>query len=208
VTPLIDLLFPVRGDVLPTDHGYALYGAFSRIVPRFHAAGAEFRFAPIAGDPVVPGILRLNSGSRLRLRLPQGRIRDALPLAGKRLDVDGHLIRLGVPAVAAIFPAAAVWARLVTFKHAEGPDQFLTTARRKLTELEVGGEPAIPVVEAGPRAGEYRRRVVRLKGRTIIGYALEVSGLSDGDSLRLQELGLGGRTRMGCGFFLPKKEGE
>ena len=91
--------------------------------------------------------------------------------------MDGHLIRLGVPAVAVIVPAAAVWARLVTFKHADGQDQFLTTARRKLAELEVGGEPAIPVVAAGPRAGECRRRVVRLKGWTIIGYALEVSGL-------------------------------
>ena len=99
-------------------------------------------------------------------------------------------------------------ARLVTFKHADGQDQFLTTARRKLAELEVGGEPAIPVVAAGPRAGECRRRVVRLKGRTIIGYALEVSGLSAGDSLKLQESGLGGRSRMGCGFFLPVKEGE
>jgi len=27
--------------------------------------------------------------------------------------------------------------------------------------------------------------------------------LSADDSIRLQEHGLGGRTRMGCGFFLP-----
>jgi CRISPR-associated endonuclease/helicase Cas3 len=124
------------------------------------------------------------------------------------LDIAGNLVRLGVPAVAAIIPSATLAARLVTFKNAEDPEQFLATARIKLTELGVQGEPAIPLLPSGSRAGECQRRVVRLKGRTIVGYALLVSGLSTSDSIRLQEVGLGGRTRMGCGFFLPAKGEE
>ena len=37
----------------------------------------------------------------------------------------------------------------------------------------------------------------------IVGYSLVVEGLSAVESMLLQERGLGGRTRMGCGFFMP-----
>ncbi|WP_083764934.1 type I-MYXAN CRISPR-associated protein Cas6/Cmx6 [Geotalea uraniireducens] len=32
-TQVIDLAFPVQGKTVPVDHGYALYGALSRICP-------------------------------------------------------------------------------------------------------------------------------------------------------------------------------
>jgi CRISPR-associated protein Cas6 len=108
--------------------------------------------------------------------------------------------------VQAIVPATTVESWLVTFKHGEEPEAFLATARAKLTELDVVGEPAIRAFESGPREGQPRRRVIRLKGQKIVGYALVVSGLTADESVRLQERGLGGRTKMGCGFFLPKEE--
>jgi CRISPR-associated protein Cas6 len=45
--------------------------------------------------------------------------------------------------------------------------------------------------------------VLRIQGRRIVGYALRVVGLTDEDSVRLQEEGLGGRRRMGCGVLVP-----
>ena len=42
-----------------------------------------------------------------------------------------------------------------------------------------------------------------LKGKTLFGYALRVSGLSAEDSLRLQAESPFGKRRMGCGFFVP-----
>ena len=57
------------------------------------------------------------------------------------------------------------------------------------------------------RAGEPKRRVVRVKGVAIVGYALIVAELSAADSLKLQESGLGGRTHLGCGYFSPTKGG-
>ena len=50
--------------------------------------------------------------------------------------------------------------------------------------------------------------MVRVKGKAVVGYSLIVSGLTAAESVRLQEHGLGGRTRMGCGFFLPVREGK
>ncbi len=202
----VDLLFPVQSGTIPTDHAYPLYAALAGLVPAFHDPETDVRFAPLNGAAGEPGRLRLNEWSHLRVRVPADSIRTVLPLAGKKLEVAGSAVRLGPPTVQPLIPSAAVESWLVTFKHGEEPDAFLTTARAKLTEISVAGEPAVRAFGSGPRAGQPRRRVIRLKGQKIIGYALVVSGLTADESIRLQERGLGGRTKMGCGFFLPTRE--
>lgn len=205
---LLDLLFPVRGETVPTDHAYSLYAALAGIVSAFHEPDAGLRFLPIGGVSDPPGRLRLTDRSRLRVRLSEDRIRLALPLAGKRLGIAGEQVRVGVPSVTTLVPAPTLIARIVTFKHGDSPERFLAVARVKLSEMGVEGKPSTPLIVNGPRAGEPRRRVVRVKGKAIVGYALVVSGLSAEHSIHLQELGLGGRTRIGCGFFLPAREGK
>jgi hypothetical protein len=229
---MFDLLFPVLGETLPTDHAYPLYAALTQVVPAFHDPEGGLRFAMLRGTPEAPGKFRLSDRSRLRIRVPEDRVRLVLPLAGKRLDVAGHALRIGVPSVTTLHPAATLAARVVTFKHsppgtgrrarakqpakaaraeaskhAGDPARFLATARAKLAELGVEGEPAIPLITTGPRAGQPQRRVIRVRGNALVGYALLVSGLSAEHSIKLQECGLGGRMRIGCGFFLPVKEG-
>lgn len=205
---MIDLVFPVRGGSVPADHAYPLYAALAGVVPAFHDPAHPLRFAPLTGGGGEAGRLRLTEWSCLRVRLPADAIPTALPLAGKALDVAGAVVRLGAPTVQALVPAAAVESWLVTFKHGEEVAAFLATAREKLAGIGVAGEPAVRAFGAGPRAGEVRRRVIRVKGTAIVGYALVVSGLTADESIRLQERGLGGRTKIGCGFFLPAKEGR
>jgi len=141
------------------------------------------------------------------VRLPANQVQLALPLAGKRLDIAGSRVLLGVPAIRTLVAAPVLVARMVTFKNADTPEQFLTTARAKLKELGVTSEPSLPIHLDGERAGEAKRRVVRVKGAVIVGYSLLVSELSAADSLVLQERGLGGRTHLGCGFFSPANAG-
>jgi CRISPR-associated protein Cas6 len=92
---------------------------------------------------------------------------------------------------------------MVTFKHALDTTRFLAVARQKLDALGVAGEVGIPLIQSGERQGEPRRQVLRIKGRRVIGFACQVTGLTAEESLLLQERGLGGRRRMACGFFLP-----
>lgn len=193
---------------MPADHAYPLYGALSGAVPAFHDPTKPVRFAPLTGGRDEPGRLRLMPWSCLRVRLPADAIPAVLPLAGRSLDVAGARVTLGPPAVEALVPAPVLESWLVTFKHGEEPAAFLATARAKLAEIGVAGEPAVRAVGGGPRAGEARRRVVRVKGVAIVGYALLVSGLTAAESICLQESGLGGRTKIGCGFFLPAREGK
>jgi CRISPR-associated endonuclease/helicase Cas3 len=99
---------------------------------------------------------------------------------------------LDAPQIFLLKPATTLYARIVTIKGFTEPEPFLDAVCRKLDELGVKGEPVI---------GE--RRVVKVGNHTIVGFGLKVHGLSDEGSLILQERGIGGRRRMGCGFFQP-----
>ncbi len=106
---LIELQFPVLATEIPADHGYALYGALARLVPRLHTKEMPLRIGPIRGAYVGNGKLQLEPrGSWLRVRLAAERLPVLLPLAGKSLDLDGHIVRLGVPQVGSLVPARSV----------------------------------------------------------------------------------------------------
>jgi len=201
----VDLSFPLLGKALPLDHGYALYAALCRFLPRLHehkTVGVH----PIWGDAAGDGLLRVAARSCLRIRTPTDLIAEFLPLAGKVLELDGHALRLGVPRVLALRPAAVLAARLVTIKGFTEPADFLDASRRQLDALGVSRQAAIeiPSAPAGrAHAGEPLRRVLRIKDRTVVGFAVRVLHLTAEESITLQEHGLGGRRHMGCGIFVP-----
>jgi CRISPR-associated protein Cas6 len=204
----IEVVFPVRGNDITAEHYYALYSALSHAIPAFHTPDSELRFGPITGEKGKPGLLRLNGGSCLRIRIPAESIALVFPLVGHCLDLGGHKITVGVPTVSPLHPVTTLAARLVTYKNAADPERFLEVTRWKLNEQDIGGEPGILLFRSGPRQGEPRRQVLRIKGKLLPGYALQVAGLTAAESIRLQERGLGGRTRMGCGFFVPYRARE
>jgi CRISPR-associated protein Cas6 len=189
--PYVDLAFRLTGTTVPVDHGYALYAALSRIVPEIHDVRA-IGVQPIRGVYSGDGALHLTDFSRLILRLPDDQIRTYLKLAGKKLEVDGHSLRVGVPQVRALLPVASLRARLVTIKGFMDEGLFLAAAKRQLQSLGIAGEVHL---------GE--RRTFRVKEKQVVGFEVAVTGLTAEESLVLQEKGLGGRRRMGCGIFVP-----
>jgi CRISPR-associated protein Cas6 len=212
---MVDLVFPVIGSRLPTDHGYALYGAMSRLLPCLHDGSVPFGFVPITGAPVGRGLLQIEARqSRLRLRVPAHDIPRVLPLAGKRLEMDGHGVRLAVPQVEALQPVTELIARTVAINYEFNEQAFLTvegflqSARRQLAKLAIKGICRVP--EGFDRDGRKVpiRRVVRIKDVRIVCFPLLVDGLKPDESLRLQEQGIGGRRRMGCGVFIPARSQE
>jgi CRISPR-associated protein Cas6 len=113
--PIVDLAFKVMGGRVPVDHGYALYAALSRLVPTIHEA-KEIGVHPIRGNYDGKSTLVLAPGSRLVLRMPDTAFPPFITLAGKTIEVDGHRLTVGVPAIRMLKPAAALYARLVTIK--------------------------------------------------------------------------------------------
>ena len=191
--PYVDLAFRLNGSAIPVDHGYALYATLSRIVPEIHPA-TDIGVHPIRGIYNGNGKLQLSDSSRLVLRLPDTAIRPYLNLSGKRLQVDECLLSVGVPEVRMVMPVAHLRARLVTIKGFLQEAEFLAAAGRQLQSLCITCEP---------RLGQ--RRTFRLKEKQVVGFEMTVDGLTAEDSVRLQEHGLGGRRKMGCGMFVPSE---
>ena len=190
----IDLAFRLIGSTVPVDHGYALYAALSRVVPDLHNT-APVGVQPIRGVYSGNGDLRLSDSSRLVLRLPDGDIQLYLKLAGKVLDVAGHRLSIGVPEVRTLSPVARLRARLVTIKGFLEAAHFLAAVRRQLDNLKVACAPMVG-----------QRRTFRVRDKQVVGFEVMAVGLAPEDSIRLQENGLGGRRKMGCGVFVPSGE--
>jgi CRISPR-associated protein Cas6 len=210
----IDVSFRILGEQIPLDHGYQLYGSLSHLLPPLHNAD-WLAIHPINGLALGRRILRLTKKSHLQLRLPPERLPDILPLAGKRLLLADQSkefpIRLGVPEVYALKPASSLHSRCVVIKVSEAEknncqpnrEMFLKALHAQMDEREIGGE--VWIDDRKDKQGrELSRRILQIKDKKIVGYTVRVSGLNnDDDSIKLQEIGLGGRQRMGCGIFVP-----
>ncbi|MFO0609487.1 MAG: type I-MYXAN CRISPR-associated protein Cas6/Cmx6 [Polyangiales bacterium] len=195
VTPRVEVGFPLAGDTVPLDHGYALYSAMSRVLgPELHGA-AWLSVLPVRGLARGDGTLALQRhNTALRLRIEPARLPTVLPLAGKTLEVDGHRVLVGTSRVFALEPHPALHARMVVIKKfmEEGP--FREAVAR---QLDARGVKATIELE--------RRRVLRIAGDTVVGFGVTLRGLSEADSLTVQYAGVGGRQRFGCGVFTPAR---
>ena len=192
--PYVDLAFRLNGSTVPVDHGYALYATLSRIFPEIHEA-TSVGVHPIRGIYNGNGELQLSDFSRLVLRLPDEEIRSYLKLAGKRLDVDEHPINVGVPEVRMLPPVPSLRARLVTIKGFLNEEEFLEAAKRQLHSLNIDCETVLG-----------QRGTFRVKDKQVVGFEFIAAGLTAEASVKLQEHGLGGRRKMGCGVFVALKE--
>lgn len=197
--PTVVVQFPAQGRQLPADHGHALYSAVTRQLPALHGA-PWFGLELLSGVPWREGVIVLPTrGAQLRLRIPADRYAAVLPLAGKWLDIAGHPLRLGLPIARPLQPAPSLYARVVTIKKFTEPEPFLDAARRQLDALGISATLELPLDDQG----RFRRRVIRIHSRTVVGFSLAAHGLGDEDSIHLQAHGLGGRRSMGCGHFNP-----
>jgi CRISPR-associated protein Cas6 len=194
-TPRVEVAFPLAGEGLPLDHGYALYGALSRVLgPELHGA-TWLSVLPVRGTARGDGTLALTRHNlALRMRLDAARLPTVLPLAGRALEVDGHRVLVGVSRVFALTPHDALHARMVVIKKFIEEAGFKDAVAR---QLEARGVKATIELE--------RRRVLRIAGDTVVGFGVTLRGLSEADSLTVQYGGVGGRQRFGCGVFTPAR---
>jgi CRISPR-associated protein Cas6 len=190
--PVIDLLFPVRGNPVPLDHGYLLFSALCRRLPGLHERH-DIGVFNLRGTSTNARVLHLGRGT-LRLRCPADSLAFLLPLARGALVLAGQEVHLGRPEVHPLAASASLSARLVTFKNALDATTFQSSTSKFLMELRCEGQPTLG-----------RRRILSIAGRKVMGFALTVRGLAPEDSLRLQVHGLGGRRHLGCGLFLPTR---
>lgn len=196
--PKLDLLFPLHGHEIPVDHGYALYAALSRALESATDAWLhdqdDLGLHPIRGSYRGKGRLALTSASRIAIRLPAALIHKFLALAGQQLTLGTDSVRLGIPQPRSLQPAPALYAHLVTTRNGHDEGRFDSEIARQLINLRIEGS-----TQRGPR------RSFTVKDKKIVAHTLLISELTAEESMRLQEHGLGGRRKLGCGIFLPAK---
>jgi len=206
----VDLSFALNGSTIPVDHGYAVYAAISKVVPTIHGDN-QIGIHPIYGRLAGNRKLAISKSSRLVVRLPSDRLMDVLPLAGKTLDVGGGKVVLGVPTVQVLVPAASLSSRLVVIKGFMEPEPFREAVQRQLDVLAIQGRASLVSTEDAVKANADRdggtkspwvRRTLRIRDKEIVGFAVRVEGLTAEEAILLQERGVGGRRRFGCGIFV------
>jgi CRISPR-associated protein Cas6 len=195
-SPFIDLLFPVRGARIALDHGYRLYAAIAHMLettdrPWFHDNG-DIGLHLIRGRYQGKGQLALTNQSHIGIRAPGSLIHRFLPLAGKRIVVADEELELGMPRPHTLRPATSLYSHMVTTRNGDDEARFDAEISRQLTERAIDGK-----VQRGPR------RVFRIKDKCVVAHSLLVTQLTAEESVRLQEAGVGGRRKLGCGVFLP-----
>lgn len=193
-TKTVELRFHLVGKSVPVDHGYNLYGALCRHLEWLHEV-PDVGIALIRGMFGGSGTLLLQPISSLNIRTSLEHLPQFLTLAGKQLKLGRHSIRVGVPNTFMLTPAAALYAHLVTTRNGENEDRFDAEVKRQLEILDIHG-----TYTRGPR------RTFRVHEKQIVGYSVFIDQLTAEESIRLQEVGLGGRRKMGCGIFVPRKD--
>lgn len=210
---IVDIQFNLNGSFIPVDHGYLLYSAISEIVPEFHE-NPDIGIFSISGNHIGNRQLSITKNSKLIIRLPSEEIGNSLKLAGKTIKIQDKQIQIGVPMIRALIPSANLYSRLVIIKGFMEPEQFLEAVKRQLDELEIKGKPYLveqnEILEAnidkkGGSHSPYLRRTINIRNKEIVGFALRVKELDAEESITLQEKGIGGRRRFGCGLFVPDR---
>jgi CRISPR-associated protein Cas6 len=197
--PIVELRFPTAGKYLPADHGYGLLAAMSRLVPEIHDMD-RLSILTIPGFADKEGKILLTDRSFMQIRVPIPFIPVVYQLAGKKISIGVHNIQIGIPEISTIKPSSLLRARIVAIKGYMEVLPFLEAVKRQLNSLGiVSGDVIVP----SDRAGQALRKTIKIQRFTVVGFTTEISNLNAEDSIKLQEVGIGGKRRMGCGIFLP-----
>jgi len=192
---MVDLVFPLAGDVMRADYAWPLWQALRALLP-WLADEPTAGILPIKGTMPSEDQLILGKRAQLTLRLPQERLAAAAALAGTRLDLGTELraeLRLGEPFRRELRPTSAQYSPMVALE-CRDETQFLLECARELDAMAVSGS-----VVCG------RSQVLLAEEGELRGFSLMLHGLSAEHALRLQQIGIGGGRKLGCGIFVAHK---
>lgn len=186
------MAFEIEGDPVPRDHAAPLWRALARALP-WLAEDERIAIFPLRAWSVGGGRLVVNRRSRLVLRLPAERVRDALALSGAGIDIDGTALTVGKAMTRALIPHGTLYAHRVA---ADEDDEraFVQAVTRGLERLAIRSD-----FICGKRSS------VRGDAGELSGFSLMLTGLRPAASVRVQTEGLGPHRKLGFGIFVPHR---
>ena len=201
---VVDLVFQIECRALPVDHAWALSQAVCAALPwlalepaagvhPIHVAesGNGWKRPENAGD-----LLCLSRRTKLVVRVPRQRVDAARELVGLKLDVAGHALRVDKASLRPLSALTTIFSRYVV--SADGLDEtaFLQRALRDFEALGVRPKKMLCGLE----------KIIATPEQPVHTRSLMLAGLTQRESVTLQQRGLGTRRLLGCGLFIPHKD--
>jgi CRISPR-associated protein Cas6 len=200
---IVDVAFGIVCRCLPVDHAWALAEAVRVVLPwiaQEPAAGIHPLFVADSGNgwmrPEEPDdLLYPSRRTKLLLRLPRSRVRDAERLCGASLDIAGFAFAVEKASVRPLSELTTIFSRFVVLEGAEDEREFLAEAHKRLEAMDIRPRKMLCGIERqiGTPEGKIRTRSLMLADLTVA------------ESVRLQQEGLGPHRTLGCGLFVPHK---
>jgi len=202
---VIDLSYAVKCKCLPLEHMQELYDSLSHVLPQLK----DDKFAgihPINGAESGNGwerssdpneLIYLSRRQKLSIRISKDYLQDAEKLTGNTINVSGYDIELGKTSIKKLSDLPTTFCRSILVGNRMVEDDFLQWAFNELKSLDI----TVNKMMAG------KERVVQLpNGGERVTRSLMVAELTQAESIRLQQYGLGEGRKLGCGIFLPQKD--
>lgn len=202
---IVDLSFVVKCKCLPLEHMQALYESLSAILPQLKddkLAGIH----PMSGSESGNGwerssdpnqLIYLSRRQKMTIRISKDYLAAAENLEGQTINVAGYDVEMGKTSIKKLSDLPTTFCRSILIDSRMDEDDFLRWAFDELKSLEI----TVSKMMAG------KERVVQLpNGGERITRSLMVAELTQGESVLLQQHGLGEGRKLGCGLFLPQKD--
>ncbi len=202
---VVDIQFSINCKTLPVDHAHALSSAVKQALPWFadepksglhliHVAESGNGWERPQGDDEL---LYLSRRTKLTLRVPEHRVKDAQQLTGQVLEIADNQMEVGKSSVRLLSVSTSLYARYVAGKEGQNEDDFLA---------ELIGE----LRDAGLRFKKVlcgKENLMDTPDGPMTTRSLLVADLGLEDAVRLQENGVGPDEykKLGCGLFIAHK---
>ena len=185
--------FELQGTLLPRDHGYPLFLELSRLLPWLPdetlAAVHHIHGAETGKDD----LLILNRRAKLVVRIPAHREADLAILSGQTLTIGDFKLTIGKGKTKPLARHSPLYAHCVTTGSMD-EEVFASDIIRILDELKITC-----------RFICGRRQTITTADGVAYGYSLLLHELPVEHSILVQQRGMGGNRKIGCGIFIPHK---
>ncbi|VAW51668.1 hypothetical protein MNBD_GAMMA05-1508 [hydrothermal vent metagenome] len=199
---VVDLHFKIDCKQIPTSHAWELKQALYQALPWIKdepEVGIHQIHGATSGNgwerPPDGELIHLSKRTRMHLRVPTSRIKNANDLVGKTLDVNGYPVVVGKVITKKIDPFSTIFSRYIVVLPGMSEDEFLTWVVDELTARDIQARKLLCGIG----------HQIEANGETIETRSLMIADLDKATSVALQEVGIGPHRHMGCGIFISHK---
>ena len=202
-TNVVDLAFSIQCTALPVDHAWALSREVGLRLPwikneplaglhSIHVAdsGNGWERPKGAGELLYP-----SRRTKLILRMPSFRVKEATQLCGSVLQIAEHQLQIGKAKSRPLSITSILYARYVIAHGLWSESEFTDWVVNELKSRKLRFKKVLSGMSHELMTAED----------PIHTRSLMVADMPYEDAVRLQEKGLGPGRIMGCGLFIPQK---